>query len=307
MPRNWTFRDLEVFCCVARRSSFRAAADELGISPAYVTKRVAAFEAALGVPLFHRTTRRVRISAAGEAAYQWARKVLDAVNDLDANVNQTQESLVGTLRISTSMRLGRNHLVPILSLMAREYPALDIWLELVDRRVDLIAEGFDIDVRVGQVEEPHLIAHRICGSDRILCASPAYLERRGSPRTLSDMTNHDCLMFRDRGQPFGILRMEGPHGSESVNVSSRMGSNHSDPAAHWVTQGHGIALLAGWDVASILKDGTVVRVLPDYRQVAHIHAVMSARTSHSAKLRTCVDFIERNLQDGPYALDLSVT
>ncbi|HEY2926459.1 LysR family transcriptional regulator [Piscinibacter sp.] len=306
MNRSWDLDDLEVFCGVAKRSSFTAAATDLGISPAYVTKRIARLERALGVTLFHRTTRRVHISTEGEIAYAWARKMLDAADGMHSEVASAKGSPTGTLRLSTSLRLGRNHVSHILSLLRKKHPALDIWLELVDRRVDLIAEGFDIDIRVGEVSEPHLVARKIAPSARILCAAPAYLKRRGRPRTLAELAQHDCLLFRDREQAFGVLRMEGPNGAESVKVTGPLGSNHSDPVRNWALAGHGIVLLSSWDIAEKLRDGSVERVLPQYRQSADVYAVMPTRASHLAKLSVCVDFLVKHLTQGPYALDTAI-
>lgn len=306
MKREWTLDQLEVFCCVARRSSFSGAAQELGISAAYVTKLIAQLERSLGAVLFHRTTRRVHITAEGEVAYTWARKLLEAADGLDSEVRGGGDSPTGTLRISTSMRLGRNHVSPVLSLLARQHPGLDIWLELVDRRVDLIAEGFDMDIRVGDVNEPHLVVNRIVDSVRILAASPDYLRRRGRPRTLAEMAQHDCLLFRDREQTFGLLRMEGPQGVESVKVISRMGSNHSDPVRQWALDGHGIVLLSSWDISAEVKAGNVERVLPQYSQPADVNAVTLMRSGQSPKLRTCVEFLRQHLQAGPYRLDTAL-
>lgn len=249
MNNDWDLVDLRVFCQVARRSSFVAAATELGISPAYVSKRVADLERALGVTLFHRTTRRVRISDAGEAVYAWARKVLEAVEGLNDSVSHTDTRLSGQLRISSSLRLGRNHLSPILAELHRAHPELEIWLELMDRRVDLLAEGFDIDVRMGEVSEPHLVTHLVVENARVLCASPEYLARRGTPKTAADLASHDCLLYRERHQTFGVWRLQGPQGIESVKVTGPIDSNHSDIVSNWALAGHGIILLAGWDVA----------------------------------------------------------
>jgi LysR family transcriptional activator of dmlA len=247
----------------------------------------------------------VHISPAGEIAYGWATKLLETADTLSGDVAGSKGLPSGTLRLSTSLRLGRNHVSHVLSLMAQQYPALDVWLELVDRRVDLIAEGFDIDIRVGDVNEPHLVAQRIVKSARVLCAAPSYLERRGTPATLAELSRHDCLLFRDREQAFGLLRMEGPNGVESVKVNGRLGSNHSDPVRNWAAAGHGIILLSSWDVATRLKDGSLQRVLPRYRQAADVYAVMATRAGNSAKLRVCLDFLMEHLTRGPYALDTS--
>jgi LysR family transcriptional activator of dmlA len=304
VKNNWDLIDLRVLCAVARRSSFTGAAVDLGISVAYVTKRIAQLERRLGAALFLRTTRRVSITAQGETVYSWARKVLDAAEELDQAVASSRDSPVGTLKLSTSHRLGSGHIAPILGLLRQQHPGLEIWLELVDRRVDLIAEGFDLDIRVGEVQEPHLVALKIASSARVLCAAPAYLARRGRPASLAELARHDCLLFRDRDRPFGVLRLEGPHGPEAVTVSGPMGSNQSDPIHQWALHGLGIALFSQWDAAQALRTGALERVLPQYQQPADIYAVMPTRSTDSAKLQVCLGFLREQLRAGPHALEL---
>lgn len=306
LNNNWDLIDLKIFCQAVQSASFAMAAAELGISPAYVTKRIASLEAALGVTLFHRTTRRVLISDAGEAVYDWARKVLATANELGDVISDTTTLPSGPLRISTSLRLGRNHIAPILAAINEIYPALDIWLELMDRRVDMLREGFDLDIRIGDVTEPHLISHSIAESVRVLCAAPAYLAKHAAPKTLVDLARHTCLLYRERQQIFGTWRMSGPNGPETVKVTGQMGSNHSDAVRKWALQGRGIILLSNWDAAALLSSGALVRVLPAYHQPADIWAVTTARLSSSTKLRLCTEFIISGLRDGPYALDTSI-
>jgi LysR family transcriptional regulator, transcriptional activator for dmlA len=295
-------RDLQLFCTVARRASFITASNEMGISPSHVSKRIALLEQALGVKLFLRTTRRVSITEDGEAAFRWAQKILDDVQGMADSFAGAASEPRGLIRISTSLRLGREHVSPILSLLRQRYGDLDIYLELLDRRVDLLGESFDIDVRVGDVQEPHLIAHKIVDSERILCASPAYLARAGTPRSLGELAQHDCLLFRDRDRGFGVWRMNGPDGDEAVKVTGPIASNHSDIVTQWALDGYGVIMASVWDVASKLASGALVRVLPNHRQRADVWAVTSARSSSSAKIRVCVEFLEAQLRSGPHAL-----
>jgi LysR family transcriptional activator of dmlA len=305
--RSWDLADLDVFCAVVKRSSFTGAAKELGLSPAYVTKRVAGLEQALGARLFHRTTRRVNISPAGEATYAWARKIVEAADGLTDELAAAKGVPTGKLRISASLHLGRSHVAPILAQLVEQHPTLGVWLELVDRRIDLIAEGFDIDIRVGEGNEPHLVTHLLTECNRVLCAAPSYLARRGQPQTLADLAQHDCLLFRDREDAFGVLRMEGPNGIETVKVLSQMCSNHSDPVLSWALSGHGIMLASVWAVATHLRGGALQPVLPQYRQQADIYAAMPARASNSAKVRVCLDYLFEQLRHGPFALDTTAT
>ncbi len=303
---NWDLIDLKIFCQAVQSASFATAAADLGISPAYVTKRIAGLEAALGVILFHRTTRRVLISDAGEAVYGWVRKVLAVANELGDVMSDTMTLPSGPLRISTSLRLGRNHIAPILAELNEAFPALEIWLELMDRRVDMLQEGFDIDIRLGDITEPHLIAHSITQNVRVLCASPTYLTKHEAPKTLADLAGHNCLLYRERQQVFGTWRMNGPNGIETVKVTGQMGSNHSDAVRSWAVQGRGIILLASWDATALLNSGALVRILPAYHQAADVWAVTTARLSSSTKLRLCTEFIISRLRQGTNALDTSI-
>jgi LysR family transcriptional activator of dmlA len=298
-------KDLTVFCEVARRASFAAASLEIGTTPAHVSKRIAILEAQLGVRLFHRTTRRVVITEDGEGAYQWARRILDDAGAMSEAFSSAQKEPAGQLRIATSQRLGREHVAPILSAMGRRYPRIDVWLELLDRRVDLIAENYDIDIRVGEPSEPQLIARRMVPSRRILCASPKYLAERGHPKSVAELAEHDCLLFRERDQPFGLMRLTGPKGVESVKLTSRFSSNLSDVVKGWSVDGWGICLLSVWDAAQPLLDGRLVRVLPTHFEPADIWAMTGTRSADSAKVRVCVDFLKEQLLKGPHALNTS--
>ena len=186
--------------------------------------------------------------------------------------------------------------------MRRQYPALEVWLELLDRRADLIADNFDIDIRVGEVQEKHLIAQRIAESTRVLAAAPEYLERRGAPKVAADLGQHDCLLFRSRDDRFGVWKLVGPNGAETVKVTGPMASNHSDIVRQWAHDGHGIIMASSWDIAGSLASGALVRVLPGWHQPADIWAVTAVRSSSSAKVRACVAFLREQLASGPYAL-----
>jgi LysR family transcriptional regulator, transcriptional activator for dmlA len=298
-------KDLLVFCEVARRSGFAAASLEIGTTPAHISKRIAILESQLGVRLFHRTTRRVVITEDGERAFQWAQRILGDANAMSEAFSSAKKEPSGLLRIATSQRLGREHVAPILSALGKRYPRLEVWLELLDRRVDLITENFDLDIRVGDPTQPHLIAQRMVESRRILCASHEYLKKRGSPRSVAELAEHECLLYRERDQPFGIWRLSGPRGIESVKVTSRFSSNHSDVVRGWSLDGKGICLLSVWDIARPLLEGRTVRVLPSHHEPADIWAMTSIRSAGSAKVRVCLEFLKRQLVHGPNALNTS--
>jgi LysR family transcriptional activator of dmlA len=299
---NFQLDDLRVFCLAARKASFAATATELGTSPAYVSKRIAILEKSLGVTLFHRSARRVTVTDDGERVYASAQQIFEGVDHMGETVAGGRLDPRGALRVTTSFRLGRSHIAPALSLLAQRYPALAITLDAVDRRVDLISENIDLDVRVGDVDEPHLVAHRIAESSRVLCAASAYLERRGTPGSVDELSQHECLVLRDRSQAFGVWRLTGPKGIEKVKVTGRLSSNDSEIVRSWAIDGHGILLPSRWDVHADLIAGRLVTILPSYSQPADIWAASTARLSHSAKVRVCVRFLQEQLGSGPLAL-----
>ncbi|MEJ8851555.1 LysR family transcriptional regulator [Variovorax rhizosphaerae] len=303
MSLKFQLDDLRVFCLAARKASFAATATELGTSPAFVSKRIAILEKSLGVTLFHRAARRVTVTDDGERVYASAQQIFEGVDHMGETVAGGRLDPRGLLRVTTSARLGRKHIAPVLSLLAKRYPALDITLDAVDRRVDLISENIDLDVRVGEVDEPHLVATRIATSVRVLCAAPAYLERRGAPEKVAELSQHDCLVLRDRNQAFGVWRLTGPGGTEKVKVTGRLSSNNSEMVRGWGKDGHGILLQGRWDVHDDLRAGRLIPVLPEWHQPADIWAASSVRLSHSAKVRVCVQFLQEQLNgEGAFAL-----
>ncbi|MET0321435.1 MAG: LysR substrate-binding domain-containing protein [Duganella sp.] len=287
--------DLRVFAAAVRRSSFAGAADELGMSPAYVSKRIAILEEALGVRLFHRNTRRVVVSADGEQVYARALSILASLDGLFDEVAERQGVPRGQLRISSSFGFGRNVVAPAIARLVAAHPALQVRFEVLDRLVDIVGEGFDLDIRVGEDIEPHLIARKLMDNHRILCAAPAYLARRGTPRALAELAGHDCLPIKERDLPFGVWRLRHGATEEVVKVTGPLSTNHGEIALQWAVAGAGIVLRSLWDAQPYLDRGELVQVLPAYTQQANVWAVYPERLASSAKVRVCVDFLEQHL------------
>lgn len=288
--------DLEVFVYAARRSSFTAAAVDLGVSPAYITKRMQMLEECLGTTLFHRTTRRVVVSEDGERTYNWAVRVLDDMDHLVEDIGTRKRDPRGTIRVCSSLGFGRKVVGPALSRLVEQYKSLQVRLEVFDRLVDVGAEGFDLDVRIGDEIAPHHIAKRLGNNHRILCAAPSYLDRRGRPKTLNDLAEHDCIVIKERDHPFGVWRLTSRRKEMSVKVRGPLSSNHGEIAVSWAIDGRGLVLRSIWDVGSQLKSGELEQVLPDWQQVANIWAVYPSRLETSAKVRVCIDWLQQEMR-----------
>jgi LysR family transcriptional activator of dmlA len=284
--------DLALFCVVARKQGFAAAAQELGVSNALVSKRIAILEKTLQVRLLHRTTRKVSLSDHGMVVHQWAQRILEDLDGLEDAISQKGSAPRGLLRLCTSSGFGRNRVAPAVSALAVAYPELEIQLELLDRPVDLIAEGFQLDIRVGQVQELHLIARRIAANARVLCAAPGYLERHGTPHRLAELAQHKCIVIRERDQDVGRWKLSGPQGVETVRVGGPLATNNGELVHQWGIDGHGIILRSIWDVGPSLANGRLVRVLPEYSQEADVWAIYPTRLGMSANVRVCVQFME---------------
>lgn len=292
--------DLSLFCVVVRKGGFAASALELGVSNALVSKRIAVLEKTLQVRLLHRTTRKVSLTDHGTVVHQWAERILADVEQLGAAISDKASAPRGLLRICTSSGFGRNRLAGAISALARRYPALQVQLELLDRPVDLIAEGFHLDIRVGQAHEPHLIARRIAANARVLCASPVYLAEHGTPQHLADLARHQCIVIRERDQDGGRWKLQGDHGEETVRVAGALSTNNGELVHQWAIDGHGIILRSMWDVGASLADGKLVRVLPHYSQEADVRAIYPARLETMANVRVCVEFVQQWLEkDAP--------
>ncbi|MGE8114424.1 LysR substrate-binding domain-containing protein [Pseudomonas sp. NPDC086566] len=289
--------DLDIFLQVARRASFAAVAEARGMSAAFVSKRIRLLEADLGVRLLHRTTRRVTVSEEGVRVYQWAQQIFEALQRMGDDLDARQREPAGQLRIASSLGLGRRMVAPALSELAARYPRLDIRLDVHDRLVDLVAEGVDLDIRVGDQIAPNLIAKRLARNWRVLCAAPDYLARRGTPKNLADLASHDCLVIKERDHPFGVWHLEGPGGEESVRVTGALSSNHGEVVHQWCLDGRGVVLRSWWDVHDSLADGRLVQVLEGYRQSADIWAVYTAPLAGSAKVRVAVEFFREYFAD----------
>jgi len=289
--------DLKVFLTVIRKNSFASAADELGFSPAYVSKRISVLETTLATKLLHRTTRRIALTDDGERVRIWAEKLLGDFDQFLGEISQARHQPAGSLHICSSFGFGRNHVAPAISQLSRACPKLDIRLDVFDRVVDLVGEGFDLEILVGDDLPGQHLARKLVSNRRVLCATPGYLERRGTPQSLEDLKDHDCLVLKERNNAFGIWTLSKDGQEETVRVNGPLSSNSGEIVLEWALSGGGILLRSMWDVKPMLEQGRLVQVLDGYTQSANVWAVYPTRLSESAKLRVCVEFLEEYFRD----------
>ena len=296
MPGRPQPDELAYFAALASAGSLSAAARELNVSTAAVSKRLAAMEKRLGVGLVRRTTRRLSLTPEGELYLQHARRILAELNDMELEVSGARGTPLGLLRVNATLGFGRSHVAPVLSRFVRKYPQVEVQLQLSVNPPPLTDDAFDVCIRFGEPPDARVVARRIAGNRRLLVAAPAYLALAGTPQAPQDLMRHNCIGIRQGDEAYGLWRLTGTRAGDRRTVAVRtrgtLTTNDGEIAVNWALDGHGILLRAEWDVARYLRSGRLVQVLPDYATpAADIHAVYPQRHQTSARVRAFVDFI----------------
>jgi DNA-binding transcriptional LysR family regulator len=202
--RHW--EAIEAFVEVVQQGSFSAAARKLKVSPSHISRLVARLEAELSTPLLYRTTRKFRLSEAGEHYFQHCRELLQGFSAAEEELSSFQAEPSGTLRVTCATTFGERFLAPQLNDFMLQYPKINLDLHLTNRQTDLISEGYDLAVRMGTLKDSSLLARRLCDRREYLCASAGYLQRHPMPHTLSELSRHNCLMGSNSFWLFSALR-----------------------------------------------------------------------------------------------------
>lgn len=283
---------MDVFNRVARLESFSAAARDLGLSKTAVSRHVSDLETALGVRLLNRTTRRVSLTEAGSAYFARSAAILTDIEELQNAVRHLHSRPAGVLRVTATVTFGHGSLAPLIGGFLAAYPEISLHLDLTNRFVDIVEEGFDLAIRVGSQQGSSLISRPLLRAKRFLCASPAYIERRGEPMTPADLASHDCVVFLAQGGAarWHFANAEGEH---DVAVSGRLRVNSTEALTQAVRDGVGIGVLPDYAITQTLASGAVRRVLTGYdvKGDHHIYAIYPHRHQLSAKVRVFIDYL----------------
>jgi DNA-binding transcriptional LysR family regulator len=288
--------ELGFFVTLTANGSLSAAARELGVSKAAVSKRLAQMEARVGVALVNRTTRRMSLTSEGEVLLERARRILGEIDELDQLIGRSKSAPKGLLRVNATLGFGRSHVAPVISSFVKRYPEVDVQLQLSVDPPPLTEDAFDVCIRFGEPPDARVIARRIAPNRRVLCAAPSYLLRRGVPKVPSDLARHNCIGIRQGDDAYGVWKLTAGRGqrvrAESVRIRGNLTTNDGEIAVGWALDGHGIVMRAEWDVARHLRSRKLVQVLPDYRTPgADIYAVVAQRQQLSVRVRAFVEFL----------------
>jgi DNA-binding transcriptional LysR family regulator len=287
-------RVMKVFVEVAEAGSFTSAANHLELTTGYVSRSIMELETHLRTRLLNRTTRRTVLTDAGERFLGRCRAILASVVDAEAEALEAQAKPAGTLRIHAMASIGQNYVVPAIAAYQERYPAVTVDLTLSQNVPDLLEEGYDVALRLSPVTLPdsNYISHHLGTMHGVLCASPVYLAARGTPRSIAELSNHQCLQVAMAIFPAERWRLIGPDGEHEVQLpETRFKVNLPDALAAALQEGMGIGALPTLTIRSLFKSGALVRVLPDYHlQTLNIYTVYASRQYLDAKIRTWVDF-----------------
>lgn len=292
--------EMEVFAEVVETGGFTAAARRLSLSKSAVSKQVTRLEDRLGVRLLNRTTRRLSLTEAGATFYAGCRRVLEEAETAERAVSDLSTAPRGILKLNAPMSFGFLHLSDAIPAFHARYPQIAIEAMMNDRFVDLIDEGYDVAVRIGDLRDSSLVARRIAPCRNVLCASPAYLDRRGRPQHPDDLAKHDCLLYDNPANP-REWTLIGPRGRVAVAVAGPLSANNGDLLCTAALGGMGVAKLPTFIVGPYLRDGRLEIVLPDCPVPEQgIHAVYPHSRNLSLKVRVFVDFLAQRFGPEPY-------
>ena len=288
--------DLGFFSALARAGSLSAAARDLRVTTAAVSRHLAQMEKRLGVLLVNRTTRRMGLTPEGEVYLEHARRILGDIDNLGELLGGAQSSPQGLLRVNATLGFGRSHIAPLISRFARRFPQVEVQLQLSVNPPPITDDAFDVCIRFGAPPDARVIARYVAPNRRLLCAAPAYLKRHGAPKTPGDLARHACIGIRQGEEAYGLWRLSPAKGrpgrAESVKTRGPLSTNDGEIAVKWALDGHGILLRAEWDVAAYLQSGRLVQVLPQcFTPDADIYAVYPQRHQMAARVRAFVDFV----------------
>ena len=294
------FLEMRTFVGVVDAGSFVGAADALAMSKPAVSRYVGELESRLGVRLLQRTTRRLSLTEEGEVFYARCKELLGNVDEAEAEITSRSGEATGQLKLSVPVTFGELHLAPLWAKFMARHPKVSLDISLSDRTVDLVEEGFDAAVRIARLPSSSLISRKLTATRVILCASPTYLKRHGTPRHPADLARHTVLAYSllSMGENW---EFDGPDGPVSVKVAPRLRSTSGDTCRTGALQHMGIVLQPGFLVGKDLAAGTLVELLPRYRSIEiGVYAVYPTRKHVSPKVRMLVEFLVDRFKTQPW-------
>ena len=294
------FAHMQVFVSVVEAGSISAAAERLALAKSAVSRRLAELEAHLGTSLITRTTRRLNLTDSGRAYYARCVAILADLDEAESEASQAHGALKGKLKVALPLSFGLLHLAPLIQAFMTRHPELRFELDFNDRQIDLMQEGFDLAVRIATLEDSSLIARRLAPIRHVVCASPDYVAKHGTPLVAADLADHDGLVYSNLRDP-GLWTYHNPDGLPGqVRVPVRLAASSGEFLMRAAIAGEGLLLLPSFYVHAALRSGQLVRVLADHRwPELSAYAVYPPTRHLSNRVRALIDFLAERLAGEP--------
>ncbi len=293
--------DIAVFVQVVRSGSFTAAAEKLGLSKSVVSKYVTRLEDRLGARLLNRTTRRLSLTEVGRTFFERSQRALGEIEEAEAEVSRLQGEPRGELRLSCPMSFGILHLAPLLPAFQARHPELAVDMVLDDRQTNLVDEGFDLAVRIGELPDSTLVARRLGPCRHVVCGSPKYFSRQGVPQSPEELADHTALTYSYQDGPAEWRFVDGDGNYCHAAINRRLQMNNSLAIREALLKGAGVTLTPTFVVGGDIKAGRLMAVLTEYKALeVSIYAVYPQRKHLSPKVRVFIDYLLDQINDPPY-------
>jgi DNA-binding transcriptional LysR family regulator len=291
--------NLRVFVRVVELGNLSAAGRDQRASPAVASNRIKELERHLGVRLFNRTTRKLTPTEHGRVFYEGAVKIIEAINEAEAAIADLSKKPKGAIRITAPLGIGRRLIASGIPEFHDKYPDIEVRLRLSDHNIDIMSEGVDVAFKLGILEDSNLRMRGIMNCERVICASPNYLERRGTPATPDELisAHHDCLHLRYPGSKEYFWTLQMPEGTRKLEVSGPYDSDDGDVLTQWALEGRGIINKPLFEVKSYLNEGTLRAILTDTPPASiQLAAIYPHKRFQDPKVRLMIDFMTERCQ-----------
>ena len=295
------FEEIKAFTQIVEAGSITAAAERLSLAKSAVSRRLSELEERLGVELFHRTTRKMTLTESGQGFYERSRRILADLEEAENAVSQAHQELSGELRVAAPLSFGVMHLGPAITEFQKLHPAIRFDIDFNDRQIDLIQEGFDVGIRIADLEDSSLIARKLASNSVVVCASPDYLDKHGTPTTPEELIDHHCLTYSYLPNPnqWDFIDMLGQ--MQTIRVKSSMQSNSGNYLRDAAIAGLGVLRQPTFIAYDEIKKNKLVPILQDYEiPSVNAYAIYPPTRHLSQRVRTFIDFLVERFAGAPY-------
>jgi len=295
------FDEIQAFVQIVEAGSITMAAEHLGLGKSAVSKRLAELEERLGVELFHRTTRRLNLTDSGTGFYQRSKQILDDLIEAENSVSQAHQELRGELKIAAPLSFGVMHLGPAINEFSKQHPAIQFDIDFNDRQVDLLQEGFDLGIRIAELDDSSLMARKIAPVSLVVCASPEYLDKYGEPQSPDDLAQHNCLSYRYLANAHQWTFIGRDKKSHSVKIKSQIQANNGDYLRQAAIEGLGIVRQPTFIAYQSILKGELIPILQDYSNPGlNAYAIYPPTRHLSQRVRRFIDALVERFSGTPY-------